>query len=86
MNSFPKALLKNSMGSYLNVLKDITTFVFDIDGVLSDGKVVIMPDGEQLRRMSTRDGYALQLAKKKAIMLLLSVEEDRKPFVLASPT
>jgi 3-deoxy-D-manno-octulosonate 8-phosphate phosphatase (KDO 8-P phosphatase) len=53
------------MGSYLNVLKDITTLVFDIDGVLSDGKVTVMPDGEQLRRMSTRDGYALQLAKKK---------------------
>ena len=53
------------MGSYLEVLKDITTFIFDIDGVLTDGQVVIMPDGEQLRRMSTRDGYALQLAKKK---------------------
>ena len=53
------------MSNYLNVLKNITTFVFDIDGVLTDGKVVIMPDGEHLRRMSTRDGYALQLAKKK---------------------
>lgn len=51
--------------SYLNTLKNITTLVFDIDGVLTDGKVIITEDGNQLRRMNIKDGYALQLAKKK---------------------
>lgn len=46
-------------------LKKISTFIFDIDGVLTDGRVIIMPDGEQLRRMNIKDGYALQYAVKK---------------------
>ncbi len=49
----------------LSLFKHITTFVLDIDGVLTDGMVQVMPDGEQLRRMSVKDGYALQLAVKK---------------------
>lgn len=43
----------------------ITTFVFDMDGVLTDGTVWVMPDGEWVRRMHIRDGYVLQLAVKK---------------------
>lgn len=43
----------------------ITTFVFDMDGVLTDGTVWVMPDGEWVRRMHIRDGYVLQLAVRK---------------------
>ncbi|MBM3922578.1 MAG: 3-deoxy-D-manno-octulosonate 8-phosphate phosphatase [Sphingomonadales bacterium] len=43
----------------------ITTFVFDVDGVLTDGSVYLMPDFTQARRMNIKDGYALQLAVKK---------------------
>lgn len=59
------------MGSYLDILKDINTFVFDIDGVLTDGKVLITETGEQLRRMYVKDGYALQLAKKKGYNVVI---------------
>lgn len=51
--------------NYIFKLKEIQAFVFDIDGVLTDGTVTIMPDGEQIRRMNIKDGYALQLAVKK---------------------
>jgi len=40
--------------------KQITTFIFDVDGVFTDGSVILMPNGEMLRKMSTRDGYAVQ--------------------------
>ena len=40
----------------------ITTFLFDIDGVFTDGSLILMPNNELLRRMSTRDGYAVQYA------------------------
>ncbi len=43
----------------------INTLIFDIDGVLTDGSVILMPTGEQIRTMHVRDGYALQLAVKK---------------------
>lgn len=52
----------------INVLEKFThirTFVFDVDGVLTDGTVQLLPNGEQSRRMSIKDGYALQLAIKQ---------------------
>jgi 3-deoxy-D-manno-octulosonate 8-phosphate phosphatase (KDO 8-P phosphatase) len=46
-------------------MKSITTFVFDVDGVLTDGTVILLPGGDQARRMNIKDGYALQLAVKQ---------------------
>lgn len=48
--------------SYKEYLNDITTFVFDVDGVLTDGNVVVTTKGEMLRRMNIKDGYALKTA------------------------
>lgn len=42
----------------------ITTFVFDVDGVLTDGTVLVMENGLQARRMNIKDGFALQMALK----------------------
>lgn len=52
------------MESFLNKLKDITTFIFDVDGVLTDGSVFVTGDGVQSRAFNIKDGYALQLAVK----------------------
>lgn len=52
------------MSNYKKLLRNITTFVFDNDGVLTNGQVLIMSDGDQLRTANVRDGYALQLARK----------------------
>lgn len=49
----------------LDLFSSIKALVFDIDGVLSDGSVTLMPGGEQIRKMYVKDGYALQLAVKK---------------------
>lgn len=43
---------------------DITTFIFDYDGVMTDGTVYISPEGLDLRTSNVKDGYALQLAVK----------------------
>jgi 3-deoxy-D-manno-octulosonate 8-phosphate phosphatase (KDO 8-P phosphatase) len=45
--------------------KKITTFIFDVDGVLTDGTILLLENGLQARRMNIKDGYALQLAIKK---------------------
>jgi 3-deoxy-D-manno-octulosonate 8-phosphate phosphatase (KDO 8-P phosphatase) len=50
---------------FLDQLKNITTFVFDVDGVLTDGTALASESGELLRTFNIKDGYALQLAKKK---------------------
>ena len=46
-------------------LKKISCFVFDVDGVLTNGEVIVMPDGILVRKMNIKDGYAMQLAIKK---------------------
>ena len=53
------------MANYKEKLIHITTFIFDYDGVLSDGKVIVITSNEQLRSTSVKDGYALQYAVKK---------------------
>lgn len=53
------------MPDILSQFKTIRHFVFDIDGVLTDGSLLIHSDGSLLRTMNIKDGYALQLAIKK---------------------
>src|SRR5690606_21901755 len=53
------------MINYKQKLKNITTFIFDVDGVLTDGSILLMPTGEMVRSMHTKDGYAMQYAIKK---------------------
>jgi 3-deoxy-D-manno-octulosonate 8-phosphate phosphatase (KDO 8-P phosphatase) len=48
--------------SYKEILNNITTFIFDVDGVLTDGSVHITPTGEMLRVMNIRDGFAMKAA------------------------
>lgn len=51
--------------SYKEYLKDIDTFAFDFDGVFTDSTLIITTDGEMLRKMSVKDGYALKTALQK---------------------
>jgi 3-deoxy-D-manno-octulosonate 8-phosphate phosphatase (KDO 8-P phosphatase) len=54
-----------NMTNYKELLKHINTFVFDYDGVLTDGTVILLNEGEPLRTANVKDGYAIQLALKK---------------------
>lgn len=51
--------------SYKSNLKNIKAFVFDVDGVFTDGSVYLMPDGSMCRVMNVLDGYAVVKARKK---------------------
>ena len=48
----------------LELFAPIRTFVFDVDGVLTDGSVYVMENGDQARQFNIKDGYAIQLAVK----------------------
>ena len=50
------------MKNYKNLLPSIKTFIFDVDGVLTDGKILITNEGELLRSFDTKDGYAMKCA------------------------
>lgn len=49
----------------LELFSPIRTFVFDVDGVLTDGSLLLTEEGGMLRSMNIKDGYAMQLAVKK---------------------
>ncbi len=53
----------------LESLQKITCFVFDVDGVLTNGEVMVMPNGLLVRKMNIKDGYAIQLAIKKGFQV-----------------
>ncbi|MEM1220103.1 MAG: HAD-IIIA family hydrolase [Bacteroidota bacterium] len=46
----------------LEKFRDIKCFIFDVDGVLTNSELLVLEDGKLLRKMSTRDGYALRAA------------------------
>lgn len=48
--------------SYKELLNDITTFILDVDGVLTDGRLLIAESGELLRSMNAKDGFAMKTA------------------------
>lgn len=57
--------------NFKELLKNIRCFVFDIDGVMTDGSLLIEENGTMLRRMNIKDGYALQLAAKKGYFIFV---------------
>jgi len=50
--------------SYKIYLNSINTFIFDVDGVLTDGTVTIMSNGEVQKKMHVKDEYAIKTAIK----------------------
>ncbi len=57
--------------SYKTLLHQITTFVLDVDGVLTDGTVLVTSEGEMLRTMSIKDGYAIKVAIQKGFKVCI---------------
>ena len=63
----------------LSQFKQIKCFVFDVDGVLTDGSLLLLEDGQLARRMNIKDGYALQLAIKKGYDIIIISGADSEP-------
>jgi 3-deoxy-D-manno-octulosonate 8-phosphate phosphatase (KDO 8-P phosphatase) len=49
----------------------VTTFIFDVDGVFTDGNVLVTESGEMLRTMSTRDGQAVRYAMESGYKVII---------------
>lgn len=50
-------------------LNDISAFIFDVDGVLTDGRVIVTSEGEMYRQMDTKDGFAIKQALKRGFKI-----------------
>jgi 3-deoxy-D-manno-octulosonate 8-phosphate phosphatase (KDO 8-P phosphatase) len=58
-----------SSKNYKTLLNKVTTFVFDVDGVLTNGKILVTTGGEMYREMNTRDGFAMKYALLKGFKI-----------------
>ena len=52
-------------------LKKIKAIVFDVDGVLSSETILLHPNGEPMRSVNIKDGYALQFAVKCGLVVAI---------------
>lgn len=65
----------------LELFKKITTFVFDVDGVLTDGTVLLLDNGLQARTMNIKDGLALQMALKNGYKVMIISGGSSEPVI-----
>ena len=56
----------------------INTFILDVDGVFTDGKLMITEEGHFLRSMSVRDGMALKVAQREGYTIAIITKGDSK--------
>ena len=55
----------------LEKFREIRTLIFDVDGVLTNGDLLIQEDGQLLRSMNTKDGYALKQALQQGYRVVI---------------
>jgi 3-deoxy-D-manno-octulosonate 8-phosphate phosphatase (KDO 8-P phosphatase) len=72
------------MANFRAGLKKIKAFIFDVDGVLGSDKVLLFPEGDLLRTMNIKDGFAMQYAVRKGYKIAIitggNSESVRKRF------
>jgi 3-deoxy-D-manno-octulosonate 8-phosphate phosphatase (KDO 8-P phosphatase) len=70
--SFAPELLLKAQGSGLGM----KCAIFDVDGVLTDGRLYIGPDGESVKAFNTLDGHGLKLLVRAGITPLVITGRD----------
>jgi 3-deoxy-D-manno-octulosonate 8-phosphate phosphatase (KDO 8-P phosphatase) len=73
--------LPGQTGNVLSLFSKIKTFVFDVDGVLTNGEVILVGDGLQARTMNVKDGLALQMALKNGYRVMVISGAYSEPVV-----
>lgn len=51
--------------SYLEHFRQVRAFLFDVDGVFTDNEMLVLENGDLLRKMHVRDGLAVKIALSK---------------------
>lgn len=59
------------MSTFLTRLETVEAVFLDVDGVLTDGSILVTEEGHQLRKMNIKDGYALQWAVKQGVHICI---------------
>jgi 3-deoxy-D-manno-octulosonate 8-phosphate phosphatase (KDO 8-P phosphatase) len=64
-----KIILSQYSKAQVKKAKNIKAIFFDIDGVLSDGKIIYDESGKEIKNFSVKDGYIIKHLKKVGIIV-----------------
>lgn len=64
-----KSILSQFSKSQIKKASNIKAIFFDIDGVLSDGKIIYDETGKEIKNFSVKDGYIIRHLKKAGIIV-----------------
>jgi 3-deoxy-D-manno-octulosonate 8-phosphate phosphatase (KDO 8-P phosphatase) len=73
--------MKNPAMNVLEYFKEVSTFVFDLDGVLTDGTLLVLNEGLQARQMHVKDGLALQMALRNGYNVIIISGGSSEPVI-----
>ena len=59
------------MGNFKEDIARVEAFVFDVDGVMTDGGIIPTPDGDFIRRYYAKDGYAMACAIREGYKICI---------------
>jgi 3-deoxy-D-manno-octulosonate 8-phosphate phosphatase (KDO 8-P phosphatase) len=68
----------------MNILEkfsSVTTFVFDVDGVLTNETVLLLENGLQARQMNIKDGLGLQMAIRNGYKVIILSGASSEPVI-----
>ena len=57
------------MGNFKEDIVKVRAFIFDVDGVMTDGGIIPTPDGDFIRRYNAKDGYAIASALREGMKI-----------------
>tara|TARA_R110001599_G_scaffold5266_16_gene26620 strand:- start:9576 stop:10157 length:582 start_codon:yes stop_codon:yes gene_type:complete len=60
-------------------LQSLKLVVFDVDGVLTDGRLLYTEEGETIKRFNVKDGVAMKLLPKWGIQVAVITAKDSAP-------
>jgi 3-deoxy-D-manno-octulosonate 8-phosphate phosphatase (KDO 8-P phosphatase) len=59
------------MENLIPKFKNLKGFIFDIDGVMTNGQVLVNEEGHMLRAVNIKDGFAVQHAVKLGYLVAI---------------
>ncbi|MFW6101696.1 MAG: 3-deoxy-D-manno-octulosonate 8-phosphate phosphatase, partial [Bacteroidota bacterium] len=73
------------MTNFKEDLNKINTFIFDVDGVFTDGKIYMMEQNKFIRGFNIKDGFAVKYAVQQGYIIAIISGGDsemvRKRFI-----
>jgi 3-deoxy-D-manno-octulosonate 8-phosphate phosphatase (KDO 8-P phosphatase) len=64
--------LEAKLGSALaDRIRNVKVLVLDVDGVLTDGRIILSDDGQETKCFNVRDGHGLKMIRRAGIEVML---------------